>query len=139
MANIEYRLTRDFRAEDLRELFLSVGWDSGNYPERLQDAMARADAVVSAWDGDKLVGLMNCLSDGMTAYFHYLLVSPEYQRQGIGKKIVDTMLERYAGCITNVLIADKSQLGFYEACGFKAGDDFSKPMFLTSIRLVPGE
>ena len=34
--------------------------------------MKNAHSVYSAWNGDKLVGLINYLSDGiMTAYFHY--------------------------------------------------------------------
>jgi hypothetical protein len=57
-----------------------VGWSSGQYPEALAVAMRNSDRVVSAWGGEKLVGFMNALSDGaMTAYFHYLLVRPEYQ------------------------------------------------------------
>lgn len=133
--NINYQTTKEFQAEALQSLFLSVEWSSGNYPQKLQEAMIKADAVISAWDGEKLVGLMNCLSDGMTAYFHYLLVMPEYQGKGIGKEIMRRMLECCDGCITKVLIAYAEQVPFYELCGFKAGDDFSKPMFLTSIQL----
>jgi len=135
LTHINYQTTKDFSAEALRGLFLSVEWSSGNYPDKLQEAMKRADAVISAWDGDNLVGLMNCLSDGMTAYFHYLLVRPEYQGKSIGKEIVRRMLECCSDCTTKVLIAYTEQTPFYVKCGFKPGDDFSKPMFLTSIQL----
>jgi len=66
--------------KQLQDLFLSVQWSSGNYPDQLQIAMTNSHRVISAWNGDQLVGLINALSDGvMTAYFHYLLVHPDYQ------------------------------------------------------------
>lgn len=132
---IEYRDTRDFKAADLEALFLSVEWSSGKFPEKLVVAMKKSDAVISAWDGDTLVGLMSGIDDGiMTAYFHYLLVRPEYQGQGIGAEIVRRMLEHYADFTTKVLIAYNKQVGFYERCGFKRGDD-KTPMFVTGIVL----
>lgn len=32
---IEYKQTKDFTADELQKLFLSVHWKSGNYPENL--------------------------------------------------------------------------------------------------------
>ena len=73
---IKYKTIKEFNKIELEDLFLSVGWSSGKYPEQLVIAMKNSYSVVSAWDGDKLVGLINALSDGiMTAYFHYLLVN----------------------------------------------------------------
>ena len=31
---IEYKQIKDFNAADLQRLFLSVSWESGNYPEK---------------------------------------------------------------------------------------------------------
>ena len=61
---IEYRQTRDFTEEDLRRLFLSVGWESGRYLKRLVTAMRNSTHVISAWDGDRLIGLVRALDDG---------------------------------------------------------------------------
>jgi ribosomal protein S18 acetylase RimI-like enzyme len=133
--SISYRNTKEFTVAQLQDLFLSVGWDSGNHPEKLQAAVRNSDRVKSAWDGDVLVGLMTGISDGvMTAYFHYLLVRPEYQGGGIGKELVQHMLEHYSECMTKVLIAYNYQVGFYERCGFSAGRE-STPMFATTLKL----
>ena len=71
---IRFATDQHFQASALQALFLSVGWSSGQYPQSLQVAMQNSHSVVSAWHGQRLVGLMNALSDGaMTAYFHYLL------------------------------------------------------------------
>ena len=48
--------------------------------------MQNYSTVYSAWDGEKLVGLISVMDDGiMTAHIHYLLVDPDYQYNGIGK------------------------------------------------------
>ena len=76
---IRYKDTKSFKAEDLERLFLSINRKSGKYPEKLVRAMKNSTYVVSAWDGDKLVGLVRSLSDDETvAFTHYLLVDPEY-------------------------------------------------------------
>ncbi len=133
--SIYYLDTKDFDPVQLQELFLSVNWNSGNYPEKLQLAMKNSDSVISAWKDNKLVGLMSGISDGvMTVYFHWLLVRPEFQGQGIGQEIMRRMLARYETFITRVLVAYTTQAGFYERCGFSIGTG-STPMYLTSIAL----
>ena len=93
MAAITYRETKDFTAEELERLFLSVGWDSGRYPEQLRRGMKNSGQVISAWDGDKLIGLVRGLDDGETvAFLHYLLVDPAYQGQHIGQELMKRIL-----------------------------------------------
>ena len=131
--NIDYKDIKDFKSEELGELFLSVNWSSGKYSENLKIAMKNSHIVFSAWDGDKLVGLINSLSDGvMTAYFHYLLIRPEYQGKGIGENLLSRMLEKYEDYSRKVLISYDKEIGFYEHCGFKIGEK-STPMFVTSL------
>lgn len=130
---ITYQTTKEFTVTQLQDLFLSVEWSSGNYPAKLQLAMKNSHAVFSAWDGEKLVGLMNCLSDGiMTAYFHYLLVRPEYQGKGIGAELVALMTEKYREYARKVLIAYDQEVGFYQRCGFETGEG-KTPMFITYL------
>lgn len=86
---IEYKHTKVFSAAELQRLFLSVNWESGNYPEKLVRAMYNSTQVISAWDGSKLVGLVRALDDGETvAFLHYLLVDPSYQGQHIGDELM---------------------------------------------------
>jgi len=95
--------------------------------------MKNSDKVYSAWDEDKLIGLINALSDkAMTAYFHYLLVQPNYQKQGIGQKLVTHMLKEYKDYQRKVLISYDNQVEFYKKCGFKIGEGAS-PMFVTDL------
>ncbi len=130
---IRFATEQHFQAADLQALFLSVGWSSGQFPHSLQVAMQNSHSVVSAWHGHRLVGLMNALADGaMTAYFHYLLVHPDYQHQGIGRKLVAQMLERYQAYARKVLIAYDAEIGFYQHCGFVVGEG-KTPLFVTTL------
>lgn len=97
--NITYKKTKIFKPEDLVELFTSVGWveESARYPHRLENAMYHSSAVFSAWDGDRLVGLLSAIDDTMHAYGIYLLVQPEYQGMKIGMKLFKMFDEHYEG------------------------------------------
>ncbi len=133
MKNIQYKTTKNFSENELKELFLSVNWSSGNYPEKLVIAMENSSSVFSAWDGEKLVGLINILDDGiMTAYAHYLLITPEYQHIGIGENLVKLVAEKYKDYLRIILIAYDKEIGFYEHCGFTVGEE-KVPMFITSL------
>ncbi|MCR4853741.1 MAG: GNAT family N-acetyltransferase [Prevotella sp.] len=130
---IEYKDIHEFNKEDLEELFLSVEWSSGHFPDKLVVAMRNFETVYTAWDGSKLVGLISAMDDGiMTAYVHYLLVRPDYHQQGIGRKLVEMMKEHYANYLRIALIAYDDELAFYQSCGFKKADGAS-PMFITSL------
>ena len=130
---MRYEYTHDFTEQQLEKLFLSVEWESGKYPEKLVKAMQGYSTVISAWENDELKGLICAMDDGiMTAYIHYLLVRPEYQDSGIGRRLVEMMKEHYKDYLRIAIIAYNEELDFYGACGFKKADDAS-PMFITSL------
>lgn len=123
----------EFTSKELQDLFLSVDWSSGHFPDKLVVAMQNFKTVYSAWDGDKLIGMICAMDDGvMNAYIHYLLVRPEYQGQNIGKQLVEKMKEHYKDYLRIVVVAYNSEMGFYENCGFTPANDAS-PMFITSL------
>ena len=133
MGEIEYKEIHEFKKDDLQDLFLSVGWSSGHFREKLQIAMKNFQTVISAWDGDKLVGMACVLDDGvMNAYVHYLLVRPEYQDNGIGKHLVKKVKDIYKDYMRIVVVGYDEEIGFYESCGFEKADDAS-PLFITSL------
>lgn len=130
---ITYKDIHHFDQEQLQDLFLSVEWSSGHFPEKLVVAMQNFETVYTAWDDDKLVGVVCAMDDGiMTAYVHYLLVCPEYQHQSIGRRLVEMIKEHYANYLRIVLVAYDDELQFYQSCGFKKAEDASA-MFITSL------
>ena len=133
MRDIQYKTTKNFSEKELRDLFLSVNWSSGNYPDKLVIAMKNSSSVFTAWNGEELVGLINVLDDGiMTAYVHYLLIKLEYQHIGIGEKLVKMVSEKYKDYLRIILIAYEKEIGFYKHCGFEIGEA-KMPMFITTL------
>ncbi|MBR5381822.1 MAG: GNAT family N-acetyltransferase [Oscillospiraceae bacterium] len=130
---MEIRDTHEFTKEQLEALFLSVGWSSGHFPDKLVTAMRHFASVYSAWDGDELVGLVCAMDDGvMNAYVHYLLVKPAYQGSGIGRELVGRIKAHYADYLRIVVVAYNKELPFYEKCGFEKAKDASA-MFITEL------
>ncbi|MDO5826067.1 MAG: GNAT family N-acetyltransferase [Methanosphaera sp.] len=131
--NIVYKDTHEFSKEELEELFLSVGWSSGHFPEKLVVAMKNFECVITAWNDDELVGLICAMDDGiMTAYVHYLLVKPDYHGMGIGETLVSKIKEHYEDYLRIVVVSYNDEVEFYEHCGFKKADD-ACAMFITDL------
>ena len=121
---ITYKKDKSYSANDVKELFLSVDWLSGKYPERLKKALDNCETVITAWDGKKLVGLINAIDDGeLTAYIHYLCVNPEYQGLGIGGELLKQMKGKYKDYLYIILIAEnKGLIEYYTKNGFEHMD-----------------
>lgn len=133
LTDIEYRDIHDFPRDELERLFLSVGWSSGHFPDKLVVAMKNYGTVFSAWDNDALVGLICAMDDGvMNAYVHYLLVDPAFQGRGIGRRLVEMVKEKYKDYMRIVVVAYDDELHFYENCGFSKKTEASA-MCITSL------
>ena len=86
---IHYRDTRELPVEGMLALYRANHWSSAKKPALLHAALLASHSLVTAWDGDRLVGLGNSLSDGfLVVFFSHLLVDPAYQRRGIGAEII---------------------------------------------------
>jgi len=131
--NIKYKDIHNFECEELERLFLSVEWSSGYFPDKLTFAMKNYETVFSAWDEDKLIGMICAMDDGvMNAYVHYLLVDPDYHGKTIGRTLVNMVKEKYKDYMRIVVVAYDDEMHFYESCGFIKSEK-SSPMFITSL------
>ena len=120
---IWYSEYRDIPVEKILALYEALNWSSAKKPEILHQALMNSHSLVSAWDDEELVGIGNAISDGfLVVYYPHLLVSPQYQGKGIGKKIISILQEKYRDMHMQILTSDAEAVGFYEKCGFtKAG------------------
>ena len=124
---ITYRSTKSFTTAELERLFLSVNWESGQYPEQVRRGLLNSSTVISAWDGDRLVGLVRGLDDGETVGFiHYLLVDPAYQGMKIGGGLMDRIMEKYDHFLhVKIMPSDPATLPFYKRYGFRKYDNYT--------------
>jgi ribosomal protein S18 acetylase RimI-like enzyme len=122
---IAYRESHEIDLDQLAALMRSAGWTQrADDRARLAQQVTGSRYVVSAWDGERLVGFARALSDGATnAYVSTVVVLPEYQRKGIGREIMTRLLAGNDG-IRFVLHAARPEVkGFYEKLGFSDATD----------------
>lgn len=127
---VRYSDARTLSADAAVSLYRSVGWSSAEKPEQLYRALMECHALITAWDGERLVGAGYAISDGhLVVYYPHLVVDPEYQGRGIGTGIMTRLMDRYRGFHQHTLIADGRTLEFYRRLGFtRAG--VTEPMWI---------
>lgn len=123
--SITYTKEKRFTQQQVQELFLSVGWISGQYPSRLYKALQNSSTVITAWDGGRLVGLARVLDDTeLVAYMHYVLVRPDYHGQGIARALVERVKEKYRDYLyIELMPEERKNAAFYEKLGFQVMED----------------
>lgn len=84
------------QSEDFALLYKSTGWDIDDAKEKdfLFNAINNSWYTISAYDGDNLIGFGRVISDGyLHAFIADLIVSPNYQGKGIGKNILQYLVD----------------------------------------------
>lgn len=98
-----------------------VGWPEPPSAGKFLNILRQSTHVWLAIDNDdnKVVGFINSLSDNeLTAYIPLLEVLPEYQGRGIGKKLVQQMLDTLKSIYMIDLVCDKELNSFYDKFDF---------------------
>lgn len=116
---MEYKYNTDINKNKLVELFQSVGWKTAEYPNRLYTAIKNSEYVMSVWKEDELVGLISAISDGaINVFITYLLVKPEYQKQGLGKMMMNDFCKKFEGYGRRILSTEIEKEKYYNKFGF---------------------
>ena len=110
--------------EDYCKLRESVEWLPYS-KEQTQKALDNSIYTVIAVDNNHTIGMGRLIGDGVYYLIADIVVHPNYQKQGVGSKIVNMIIE-YVEKATPIggrssiqLIAVKGKEAFYEKMGFK--------------------
>ena len=88
---MQYRINDPVSAEALADLREAVGWN--RLEAEYADPRLTSFGHIAAFDGEKLAGWIDCVSNGVTdAYIQDLMVRPDCQGQGIGTELMRRML-----------------------------------------------
>lgn len=86
--------------------------------ERMATMFQHANLVITAWDGDVLVGVSRSITDWVwTTYLADLAVRLSYQRQGIGKELM-RRTQAAAPRAKLLLLAAPAAANYYGHVGF---------------------
>lgn len=123
--NITYTEEKKFTQDQVQALFLSVGWISGQYPQRVYKALMHSETVITAWDGSRLVGLARLIDDSeLVAYMHYVVVHPDYHGHGIAGEMMRLVKEKYKSYLyIELMPEERKNAAFYQRHGFEIMPD----------------
>lgn len=123
----------------LQTLFrLGAFWAQERSIEDLHLAIAHSSPVVSVWDGQKMIGFARATSDWVyRATIWDVVIHPDYQKQGIGRKLVQTVLSHPAvNRVERVYLMTTHQQSFYERIGFEVNTTTTMVLYNQSQRLM---
>ena len=120
--NIIYKENTALDMTAIEALYTDVQW--GFYTkdlEKLERAIKKSVYLLSAFDENKLVGLLRCVGDEETImYIQDILVLEAYQHHGIGCELIHQFDKTYPNVRQKVLMTDDTEttVAFYEKCGY---------------------
>lgn len=106
---------------DLRE---KIGWKAHDL-KRVEKAIGSSKFVKKVVVNNEIIGMARVICDGIYAFVVDVMISPDYQNQGIGKKLMQELLQEIEenmneGETMSVnLISMAGREEFYEKCGFQ--------------------
>ena len=115
----------DINVDEYNKLRVEAGWEIKN-PLIVEKAIRNSTIIKKATYDSKTVGMARAIGDGMSYLLVDVVVSSKYQKQGIGKKLVNSIIdaiknETMAGEYSTInLISIRGMEKFYERCGFEA-------------------
>jgi predicted N-acetyltransferase YhbS len=118
--NITFSISKDVNSSDIRDLYKSIDWKEKD-DDIISKYLERSLVIVTARDNDLLVGIARAtVSQVGEITIWDVAVRPEYQKMGVGSKIMKcilTILDDYAIPVVT-LYAESGKESFYEKFGF---------------------
>lgn len=131
---ITYRLGNDLDLDAVIDLYIdsTIGERRPvENRERMRRMLAEADLVVTAWDGETLVGISRSVTDWVyCTYLSDLAVRLDFQAQGIGRELVRRTRQETPEA-TVILLAAPKAVEYYPRIGMTQHD--------SAWILAPGE
>lgn len=119
---IDYRIGNQLDLDQVIELYRSSTLGERrpvDDRERMAAMLANANLVVTAWDGELLVGISRAVTDfSYATYLSDLAVRVSHQRQGIGKELMRVTQRESGSKTTVILLAAPKAVDYYAHAGF---------------------
>ncbi len=122
---ITYKVNKKIEPHQLSDVFRASGirrpYDDLN---RMKKMLDNANLLVTAWDGEKLVGVARALSDfSYCCYLSDLAVIKEYQHQDVGHELVSQVQNQLGDECTLLLLSAPDVMEYYPRIGFSKADN----------------
>jgi predicted N-acetyltransferase YhbS len=126
LKSIEYRIGNKLDLDQVIELYRSCSLGARrpvDDRERLRAMLANANIVITAWEGELLVGISRAISDfSYATYLSDLAVRESYQRSGIGRELIRRTQLAGGPQATVILLSAPAAADYYPRVGFERHD-----------------
>ena len=123
MSEIEYRPGNDLPLTEVVDLYRDSTLGERRPIDDLgivADMLRHANLVVTAWDGDRIVGIARTLTDfSYVGYLADLAVRASYQHRGIGTELIQRSRDLMGSRSMLVLLAAPKAAEYYPKIGFR--------------------
>ena len=100
------------------ETDMCIGLGRKRETEKIRRAFQNSSRFVTAWDSEIIIGAGRMISDGECyGWIHDMAVLPSYRKQGIGRTIVEKLLESNEKLLIG-LTSSFEAVDFYTRLGF---------------------
>ena len=114
---------QDIDPAQLVALYRQAPWANTRGIEDAREMLAHTDVAVTAWDGNRLVGVGRVLTDYVyRASIWDVIVDTAYQGQDIGTQIIQRILEHPDLKRVELFWLCTRSPGFYETLGFSSNE-----------------
>lgn len=126
-ASIQYRTDRKVGVAEFKDILERSGL-AARRPvgdaQRLERMLQAYNLIVTAWDGDLLVGIATCWTDyAHSAYLADLAVTADRQHCGIGRELVYLARTTVGPQVTLILLSAPAAVDYYPKIGMERFTD----------------
>jgi predicted N-acetyltransferase YhbS len=119
--NIHYKINTKLSEEQVAEIFKESGINRPSDDlQRIKKMIDNANLTITAWDGDRLIGIARALTDFCyCCYLSDLAVSRKFQRKGIGKELIKRIQKEISKDSMLLLLSAPGAMEYYPKVKFE--------------------
>ena len=125
--SIQYRTDRRVGVDEFKNILERSGLAARRPvgdPKRLERMLQAYNLILTAWDGELLVGIATCWTDyAHSAYLADLAVAADRQRSGIGRELVYLARTTVGPQVTLILLSAPAAVDYYPKIGMERFTD----------------
>ena len=118
---VTYKLNHPLEPADVARVFESSGISRPSKDiARIGRMLKSSNLIISAWEGDTLVGVCRALTDfSYACLLSDLAVDRAHQNKGIGKEMIRRVQAEIGDEVTLIIQAAASSMSYYPKLGFE--------------------
>lgn len=121
MKNIEYKVGIIPKTAEIIEVYNSSGIKRPTEnSERITKMYENSNLIISAWSNNELIGISRSITDfSYACYLSDLAIKSEYQKEGIGKKLIELTAKEIGKETALILLSAPLAMEYYPKIGFE--------------------